>query len=63
MLPLDFITDYINAIYQGLLSLSTSIQGKPDGLGIVIDDDFTFILCDDWKNGKMNGHTFIKLMN
>lgn len=48
-------------MYQGLLC--GDMKDKPDGLGAIIDNDFNFILCEDWKNGNINGHTFIKMRN
>jgi len=33
------------------------------GVGTVIDDEFNFITCSNWVNGKMNGCVFMKLIN
>lgn len=38
-------------------------KGEAEGLGTVIDDEFNFITSDNWKNGKINGWTLIKLNN
>lgn len=47
-------------MYQGYLS---PVNNLPDGLGIVIDDQFNFIICSNWLNAKIDGYTYIKLAN
>ena len=59
--PIDYLTHYINAMYQGMRCGNQ--QDQPDGLGVVIDNDFNFILCENWINGNINAHTFIKMRN
>lgn len=46
-------------MYEGDLGLGMD----PQGVGTIVDDEFNFITCSDWQNGRINGPTFIKLAN
>lgn len=49
---LNFI-DYRNAVYHGQTQ-----DGKPHGLGIIVDNQLTFILAE-FKEGEIEGTIFV----
>jgi len=52
--------DCINAVFQGFFDRQTLEEEQAlDGLGIVIDDEFNFIMSH-WRNSMINGDTFIR---
>lgn len=53
------IIDYRNARYQGAID---SGSNKPNGFGIVLDDNMN-VYCSEWRQGLMDGMTFIYFTN
>lgn len=52
--------DCINAVFQGFYDKTTLFEEQSlEGLGIVIDDEFNFMLSH-WRDSMLNGDSFLK---